>query len=463
MILRSRTFGTLVLIVAGAALSAACAQTPPAASTDPGSPASDARDAPTATAATTAAAAAPTADPRLATASTLALSDPGGSALVDNEIRGLQKRLAKAPQHVDWWIYLGRAWITKARELADPGYYLNARACADMVLDFAPGSTLAKNLIGQALLNDHEFAKARDVAEEVLAKDPEDVLAWGTLSDARMEMGRHDGAIEAANRMVELKPSLPSYSRVSYLSWLRGDVPTALQAIKLAAESGKDPNYPEPRAWTLVQAAMIFWHQGDHEGAEAGFKTALDELSEYPPALAGMGRVAMARGDAKKAAEYFERAHRQSPLVDTAWRLGDARAAAGDEAGAAAAYATAIKDGRRGDHRTLALFFAVKNRDLDEALTLAKSEMEQRPGVYTRDAYAWALYRKGQLPEARAQIDEATRLGTKDAQLLYHAGAIRIAMGERPAGEKLVRRALALNPRFDPTGAPEAEALLAGK
>jgi tetratricopeptide (TPR) repeat protein len=149
--------------------------------------------------------------------------------------------------------------------------------------------------------------------------------------------------------------------------------------------------------------------------------------------------------------------------VDTAWKLGDARAAAGDEKGAQEAYDIVMKEGRRGDHRTLALFFAVKNRNADEAVQLAKDEMEVRPNIYTHDAYAWALYRKGMLKEAREQIDQATALGTKDATLLYHAGAIRIAAGDKDKdeGEKLVRDALALNPKFDPTMAPEAEKLVA--
>jgi hypothetical protein len=45
--------------------------------------------------------------------------------------------------------------------------------------------------------------------------------------------------------------------------------------------------------------------------------------------------------------------------------------------------------------------------------------------------------------------------------LLYHAGAIRIALGDLARGERLVRDALDLNPRFDMTGAAEAEQLLA--
>lgn len=442
-----------VLTAACALLLAACGQASSPAPSGSGAPPA------TAVAATSGSAASRKSGSRADTARTLALSDPGGSSAADDEVRAYQARVRKVPQHTDSWILLGRGWIRKARESADPGYYLNARACADVVLEFAPGSLLAKNLVGQALLNDHKFAEARDVAEQILAKEPEDVTALGTLSDAHLEMGRYEDAVRASNRMVELKPSLPSYARASYLSWLHGDTKTALTSARFAAESGRDPGFPEPRAWTLVQAAMIFWHQGDYEGAQAGFELASKELTEYPPALAGLARVAMARGDAKRAVDLLERAHRQSPLVETAWRLGDARAAAGDERGAAEAYSIVVKDGRKSDARTLALFYAVKNRDIDEAVTLARREMAERPGIYTCDALAWALYRKGEIEEARELIDRATRLGTKDASLLYHAGAIRIAGGEKEAGKKLIQEALAQNPRFDPTGAAEASTL----
>jgi tetratricopeptide (TPR) repeat protein len=415
--------------------------------------------APQATSAAAATSAAPD-DSRLATARALALADPAAPALVDAEIRGHQKKLEKLPQHIDTWILLGRAWVRKARETADPGYYLNSKACADIVLDFAPGNSLARNLIAQTLLNDHKFYEARDLAAEILAKEPEDLVALGTLSDALMEVGRYEEAVAAADKMVDLKPSLPSYARASYLIWLHGDTKRAASSARLAAESGRDPSFPEPRAWTLVQAALIFWHQGDYDGADAGFKLALKEFNDYPPALVGSARVALAKGDAKTAVELLEKAHKQNPLVETAWRLGDARAAAGDQKGAEQAYEIAVKDGRRTDHRTLALFFAVKNRDIDEAVQLAKGEMTVRPGIYTCDAYAWALYRKGKLPEAREAMDKATQLGTKDATLLYHAGAIRIAAGDKVEGVKLVREALALNPKFDPVGAAEAAKLV---
>jgi tetratricopeptide (TPR) repeat protein len=390
----------------------------------------------------------------------LAMSKVAGASVVDQLIANLQRSADKNPAKVDYWILLGRAWVRKARESSDPGFYVNANACAEVALEVSPDDKLAYDLQGLVLLNDHKFREAADLARRVLVAHPDDAMAYGSLSDALLELGQFEEAAAAAQTMMDIKPNLPSYSRASYFRWLAGDEKTALEYARLAIDSGRDPKDPEPRAWELVQAAMIFWHKGDLEGADAGFMRALDGMSEYPPALVGRGKVALARGDAKRAAELFKRAYDQSPLPETAWLLGDARELAGDTAGAADAYAKLEKDGRRGDPRTLALFYATKGKNAPDALALAGEEMKARGDVYTEDAYAWALYRAGKIGDARRVIDHARRLGTKDARLVYHQGAIHLAAGDVALGTKLVKDALAMNAAFDTDGAAEAKKLL---
>jgi len=83
-----------------------------------------------------------------------------------------------------------------------------------------------------------------------------------------------------------------------------------------------------------------------------------------------------------------------------------------------------------------------------------------RGDFQTEDALAWALFRAGRLREADDAARRATRLGTPDARLLYHAGAIRLARGDARGGRALIRRALALNPSFDAAEAAEARRLV---
>jgi tetratricopeptide (TPR) repeat protein len=391
----------------------------------------------------------------------LALAAPPGTSVIDTQIGRYESALRERPDNVDMWLLLGRTWVRKARETADPGFYLNADACAGMVLRRAPENRGALDLRSLVLLNDHRFEEARALAQRIVLAHPDDPMGYGSLSDALLELGRFDDAAAAVQKMVDLKPNLPSYSRVAYIHWLKGEGDEALEAARLAIDAGSDPRDPEPAAWQLVQTAMMFWHKGDYAGADAGFDLALARMPEYPPALVGKGRDAMARGEGTRAAELLARAFAGSPLVETAWLLGDARTLSGDAEGALRAYAEVEKEGRLGDRRTLSLYYSTRDEKADRALALVEAERKARGDLYTQDAYAWALHRKGRDEEALGAIVAALAHGTQDARLLFHEGAIRLARGDRATGRKLVAQALALNPGFDLHGVAEARRLLA--
>ena len=88
--------------------------------------------------------------------------------------------------------------------------------------------------------------------------------------------------------------------------------------------------------------------------------------------------------------------------------------------------------------------------------TTAEGEVE-RIGA---DALAWSALKAGKVREAQAAINEALRLGTQDAKLLYHAGMIAHAAGERDVARRHLERALKISPRFDPLQAEAARKLL---
>lgn len=392
----------------------------------------------------------------------LALAVPKESAAVDRDIVALQRVAAARPGSPDAWLLLGQAWVRKARETSDPGFYLNANATADVLLELAPGSSSGCNLQALVLLNQHRFREARELAQAVLDEDPGSAMAWGSLSDAALELGDDRQALEAASAMLALKPNLPSYSRISYLQWLRGDTRAALDSIRLAIDAAGDQRDREPRAWALVQAAFLFWHQGDYAGADAGFEQALQVWSNYAPALIGRGRVALAQGDLQRAAAWFGSALEATPSAEAAWLLSAAQRLSGNVPAAHEAVERSHREGRRGDSRALALIYASQGRELAEAVRLARAEKNQRGDIYTDDALAWASFKAGNLAEARQASERALRLGTKDARLLFHRGAILLASGDA-AGRSLVAEALHLNPAFDPLEALEAKELLAAR
>jgi tetratricopeptide (TPR) repeat protein len=392
---------------------------------------------------------------------TLALAPSEGEGAVDRDLATAREGARAAGAPAQSWVRLAKAWVRKGRTTTDPGFLLSAEAAADEALSLAPGFRPALGIKAIALLGSHRFREAAALSRQILASDGEDLVALGVLSDALLELGDIPGATSTAQAMMDLKPSLPVYGRASYLRWLAGDEVGAREMIRLAIDSGRGARDKEPGAWVLVQAATLFWQAGDLEGADEGFAQALAQVPDYPPALLGRGRVALGRRDAAAAIRWLERAVALSPSVEGLWLLADARELAQDRAGAAEAQERLLREGARGDRLGLASYLAAKGRDTAEALRLLETERRARPGLYVEDAHAWALYRAGRLPEARAASDRARAFGTNDARLLYHAGAIRLAQGEVEEGRRLLRSALARNPHFDLGGAREATALLA--
>ena len=384
---------------------------------------------------------------------------------VDIELIALQEKARRFPNKIEAWILLGQAWVRRARESAEPGFYRNADACADRALRLQAGSPLALNLRALVLMNDHRFADARLVAEQILRRNDFDPMAWGTLSDALLEQGHIAAAEEAVARMMALKPNLPAYSRASYLHVLRGRSREAKESIRLAIDAaGARSTDAEPRAWAIVQAAQLFWHEGDYEGAEAGYVMALQVLPQYPPALVGRAQVALAQGRAAAAVPLLQRAQELSPLIETLWLLGDAKRLAGDVAGSKEAYAQLERQARRSDPRTLSYYFAKHGQHLDLAHELIEEERKTRSDPYTLDVAAWVLFKRGQAAEARRILDGegVLGLGLRDARVLYHAAAVHAATGDIEGARRLASEALRQNPHFDVDDAAAAASLASG-
>ena len=76
------------------------------------------------------------------------------------------------------------------------------------------------------------------------------------------------------------------------------------------------------------------------------------------------------------------------------------------------------------------------------------------------DALAWALYANGRYREAAAASEQALRLGTRNALFLFHAGMIRLRLGDRSAARALLREAFEVNPFFSVRWSPVLRATL---
>ena len=385
------------------------------------------------------------------------------AAAADTEIAAAQKMIEKMPDASKAYNQLAAIYIRKARETGDFSLNTNAETAVKKALEINPADIDARKLQASLQLTFHRFTEALELGKKLQKDFPNDAFVYGVLTDANVELGNYAEAIDAAQKMVDLKPNMSSYARVAHLRSLHGDHEGAIEMFKLAARTA-NPGDKEAQSWNIVQIGDELWKQGKYAEAEEIYNEALQNFPNYYLATAGKGRVRVAQGDFETAVKLLTEANNRVPNTETTILLGDIYAKQGNAEKAKQQYdlveVIEQKIGSNDDQKRLALLWADRDVKLDEALAIVTREHAARKDIYTADALAWVLYKKGNFQEAKNAIDEAMRLKTNDARILYHAGMIEKSLGNRKEAKKLLETALKLNPAFDLLQAEAAKTAL---
>jgi tetratricopeptide (TPR) repeat protein len=384
---------------------------------------------------------------------------------LEESIVALQERLRAIPG--DWRGYatLGLAYVAQARVTADPSWYPKAEGVLRESLRLHGADNVEALLgLGALELARHDFASALERGRAAQALDPYDADVYGVQGDALIELGRYDEAFATFQTMVDTRPDIASYARASYARELLGDVPGAIDAMRTAFEAA---GMPADAAWAAHQLGELEFGRGAVAEAADWYRRGLDLAPSYVPNLAGLAKVAWARGDAELAILRYRDAVAAYPSVEYVAALGDLYATNGRADLAREQYA--VVEATRALARAngvnvdleVALFDADHGRPRS-ALVAAEAEWGRRRSVHVADAYAWALYANGRFDEAARVMDDALRLGTRNATFLFHAGMIERALGRLDAARRLLEEALATNPNFSILHSAAAERVLAG-
>jgi tetratricopeptide (TPR) repeat protein len=387
------------------------------------------------------------------------------NAQTDESIQNLQEQLWANPN--DWQAYsqLGMAYLQKARETGDPTYYQKTEEALDKALSFQPDDYSSVSARGALALARHDFALALEWGEKAKQLNPDRIYAYGVIADAQIELGQYEEAVQTLQTMVDLRPDMNSYSRISYLRELHGDMDGALEMMQLAVDSGT-PN-SESTAWVRTQLANLYFNTGRLEQAELEYQRTLQDRPNYVYALAGLGRVCAAQGDMEAAIELMNQTVAIMPLPEFVITLGDLYQASGQHEKAEQQYrlVAAIETLHRANgvdmDMEIALFHADHDQQLEETLALARKAYTNRPSIHAADALAWALYKTGNYQEAQRYSVEALQLGTKDSLKLFHTGMIALELGSKDQAREYIEEALAINPHFSILYAEEARRILA--
>ena len=354
-------------------------------------------------------------------------------------------------------VFLAQLYLDRARMTGDVGTYAQAQAAVEAALRRSPTDAAAQTILATLRYTTHDFAGALALASREVAQDPSNVGALALVADARMELGDVGSASAIVDRLARSQPGTSAVDvRRARIAFLKGDTPAAAQlAGQAEREAVSEGAFGVGLAWYRTFRAQVAYDSGDYATSAALDRSALGVAPDYHVALFGLARARAAAGDTTQAIELFRRLVDLVPQPDYVAALGDLYAVTGDRVHADEEYQTVQLIGTLARinaqlfNRQLVIFDADHSVHAADAVRLAAAELRVRKDIYGYDAYAWALYADGRAAEARSAMSHALSLGTRDAKLLYHAGMIAAATGDRATARSLLQQALAISPSFD--------------
>lgn len=365
---------------------------------------------------------------------------------------------------------LSGQYLQRYRENGDIDDVLRSIAMANLSLKEMPrGNVAARMELASADLTLHKFKEALAVTKQVELFVPADNEMRIREASLDLELGdyanarRIIAALPPAQRFDVTRDTLLVrwHELTGHLRTARLDMerPTALANSQFDAPA-------QSRAWFFFRSGELAFEAGDNDGAIAFEKKALEVFPHFADAYRAEARFECAikawqacLASAKASADIV-------PYPETLGYVEDAQRALGDEASANATAATILAVEKIGDSqhisdRLLAIYFSEHRIHTDDAYRIARRELAIRDDIFTEDTLAWAAAMNGRWSEARIAIRKATRLGTENSLLLYHAGIVADHFGDRASAKADFTKALALNANFHQTYADDARARLA--
>jgi tetratricopeptide (TPR) repeat protein len=378
-----------------------------------------------------------------------------------------RERIRRNPNEVASYAALAQVLLQQASDThRETEFVPQAQEAIEEGLSRAPNDYHLRLLNGTLLNKLHRFEDSRAQAQNLLAEHPNDSYAHGILVDALVELGEYPQAVEAMDAMLAIKPGIASYTRASYLRELHGDGPGAVAAMRMAADAGLKGT-PD-RSWALYNLANLYLADAKPDTARFIYEGILEEKPNYAPAVAGLGHVALVKGDLDEAESLLKEAYDLMPNDGFLELLAEVYAMKGDQRAAdrtldrvhegleAARDMGEIVDMEEAD------FLLDRGQDLDRSLRMAKEQVDRRPGhMHANETYAWALHHNGRSDEAIPYIERAMRLNTGDAMVHWRAAQIYQGAGNSSEAQRHARLALDGNLGVEsPTAARDAQTLL---
>ncbi len=378
-------------------------------------------------------------------------------------LNGSESPAANRPPSADSLVLDAQRALQRVRSTEDPSFYARAERSLAEARRIDPRSAAVALGYGELEMSKHKFPAGLRWGLRARRLAPDTVRPLGLIADAQIELGRYEQAERTLQRLVQLKPGVAAYSRISYFRELHGDLPGATEAMRLAVSAAGTK--PADVASLRVLLGHLELGAGRVAEGERLFRLVLDSDPSNAKALDGLADVEMSKGRPRAALARWRKLSATVPSPHYA----------GDVVELSQLYGTPAETRRaiaRVQALDRALVAAGANVDGESAvfeadygsprraLAMAQRAYSEAPAVQRADALGWALTRAGRPGEAIRYAREAMRLGTGEPMFLYHGAIAAKEAGRDALARRWLRRLLRESPGFSPLHEPRAEAAL---
>ena len=369
------------------------------------------------------------------------------------KVAELNKKLEKNPNDIKVRLQIVTIYLAEARITGEhPYYYPAVLKILDGILYLDPNNFEATTYKASVKMSQHQFAEAKVLATKAQKINPANAYVYGVLVDANVELGNYEEAVKMSDKMQQLKPSLESYSRASYLREIYGDYKGSIEAMKMAVQAGLPGS--EPFCWSKNTLGQLYQTTGQMQAAQQQYDDIMVVRPSYAFANRGQAQVLKDAKQYDKALEVLEKAAKIMPEFSFHEEMADIYALQGNKEKAMKKYEEVAKmldeDAQSGHAVDLELCkLYIKTGQMDLAMKYGLIEYKKRPkNIDVNHALATVYFNQKDYKKAQEHVSVALRTGSQNPELLQQAAKIELALGNNAAGNRLIAQAKKANPKF---------------
>ena len=275
---------------------------------------------------------------------------------------------------------------------ARKGAFEKAKTRYHLAIELDPELSLPHFQLGYLLTQQGKFEKAIPFYQKAIALYPNHTGAYYQLANAYFRVGKQDEGKRQLEKFREIK---------------------AKERFNLAERSLK---------------------KGEIDEALTAFQRTLDMDAAFAPAYARLSAIALQQNDLETAAEYLQRALEIRPNFAAGhYQLGSIYHQQGEIEKAIGAFEAALtlRPNFAQACNTLAWLYAESEKNVDEAITLARKAVKLKPTASHWDTLAYALYKAQRYKEAAEAITTALDLQPNDPDYVARQKLIQKAITEK--------------------------------